>query len=298
MAFKLNLVEAKSILIKSGLPGSNYVINPYNGCLFGCMYCYAAQIARWKHPGEEWGTYLDIKTNAPELLKAELASLERKSKSKNFGSVFFSSVTDPYVGMESKYQLTRKCLGVLADFGYEGSIAIQTKSPLITKDIDILLKLKHVSVGFTVTTLDDKVSRFLEVMAPPVSARIDALKILHDAEISTYAFIGPILPYFTNNEEKINQLLDTLQEVGVTDVWFEHINLSPSIKTRLYSFLKKESPELISEFEKADNEMYRNTLDTVIQKAMHGRNLKMGLNKIIYHKKLPKKIIIKKDYEI
>jgi len=74
---KIKLVKAGSILIKSGLPGADWVINPYNGCLFGCMYCYAAQIARWKHPNEKWGTYLDVKINAPELLEKELWKLEK-----------------------------------------------------------------------------------------------------------------------------------------------------------------------------------------------------------------------------
>jgi len=289
MVLKLNIIEAKSIFTKSGLPGSDWVINPYNGCLFGCMYCYAAQIARWKHPNEVWGTYLDVKTNAPELLKKELTNLEKRLKTKNFGSVFFSSVTDPYVGMEAKYQLTRKCLEILADFGYEGNISIQTKSPLVTKDIDILKRLKDIAVGFTVTTLDDKVSRFLEVMAPPVSARIQALKKLHDEGIPTYAFIGPILPHFVNSEEKINELLDKLQEVGVTEIWFEHINLNPKIKARLFNFLRKESPELITEFENADTEEYRDKLEKIIHKAMNGRGLKMGLGKVIHHRKLPKK---------
>lgn len=95
MVPRINTIQAKTIFTKSGLPGSDWVINPYNGCLFGCMYCYAAQIARWKHPDEEWGSYLDVKINAPELLKKELEKLEKKLKTKDFGSVFFSSVTDP-----------------------------------------------------------------------------------------------------------------------------------------------------------------------------------------------------------
>jgi len=286
---KINLIEAKTILTKSGLPGSDWVINPYNGCLFGCMYCYAAQIARWKHPNEKWGTYLDVKINAPELLKGELEKLNKKLKTKNFGFIFFSSVTDPYVSMEAKYQLTRKCLEVLAEFGYSGTIAIQTKSPLVTRDIDVFKRLKKVAVGFTVTTLNDRVSRFLEVRAPPVSARLEALNELHIAGIPTYAFVGPILPYFINSEKKINQLLDGLQKVGVKEVWFEHINLSPKIKARLYNFLRKEAPDLIAEFEKADTEEYRKKLEAIIHKAMMGRKLKMGLGKVIYHRKLPRK---------
>ena len=83
MVPKINIIQAKSIFIKSGLPGSDDVINPYNGCLFGCMYCYAAQIARWKHPNEVWGTYLDVKINASELLKKELMNLEKRLKAHN-----------------------------------------------------------------------------------------------------------------------------------------------------------------------------------------------------------------------
>jgi len=177
----------------------------------------------------------------------------------------------------------------LAGFGYEGKIAIQTKSPLVTRDIDVLKKLKDVTVGFTVTSLDDQVSHFLEVHAPPVSSRINALAILHKHGISTYAFIGPILPHFTNHEDKIKELLDKLQEVGVAEVWFEHINLSPKIKERLFDYLKKEAPELIPEFESANTKEYREKLEIIIYKAMSGRNLKMGLGKVIHHRELPKK---------
>ncbi|EKD99720.1 MAG: hypothetical protein ACD_22C00190G0004 [uncultured bacterium] len=286
---RVNLIEAKTILTKSGLPGSDWVINPYNGCLFGCMYCYAAQIAKWKHPDEEWGTYLDVKINAPELLKIELEKISKKTNSKNFGSIFLSSVTDPYNGLETKYQLTRKCLEVLSNFGYEGSISIQTKSPLVTKDIEILKKLKDVTVGFTITSLEDKVSSFLEVMAPPVTKRIEALDTLHKEGIKTYAFVGPILPHFITDKQKLSELLDTLKNVGVNEVWFEHINLNGPIKNRLYEYLKKEAPELIAEFEKANTQEYRDKLDQIIKKAMSDRGMALGLGKVIHHKSLPKK---------
>jgi len=291
---KINEITAKTILIKSGLPASDWVINPYNGCLFSCMYCYAASIAKWRHPREIWGSYLDVKINAPQLLKKELTKLQKKSILRSwdrydFGSIFFSSVTDPYNGMEVKYRLTRKCLEVLADFGYEGIINIQTKSPLVTEDIDIIKRLKNIEIGFTMTTFNDKVSRFLEVKAPLVSSRIDALEKLHKAGVKTYAFIGPILPYFVNNEQKIDELLDILEKVGVSKVWFEHINMTGAIKPRLYKYLEKEAPELIPEFEKADNEEYRNKLDKIIYRLMQNRKMKMGYPQVIYHKKLPKK---------
>jgi DNA repair photolyase len=283
---KIVELQAKTIFTKSGLPASDWVVNPYNGCLFGCSYCYAAQIARWKHPGEEWGTYLDVKVNAPELLRNELAKLEKRLKTKDFGSIFFSSVTDPYVGMEAEYQLTRKCLGVLADFGYEGVINIQTKSPMVTRDIDVLKRLKNVSVGCTVTTLDDNVSRFFEGAAPPVSSRIMALKQLHDAGISIYAFVGPILPSVLTDKKMISQLLDALERAGVETVWFEHIHLQGSVKARLFEYLKKEAPGLIPLFENANTKEYRDSLSLVIDEAMKGRKLHMAMGEVIFHKKL------------
>jgi DNA repair photolyase len=282
-------IKANSILIKSGLPASNWVINPYNGCLFGCMYCYAAQIARWKHPDQVWGTYLDVKINAPELLANELNNLEKRFKKKNFGSIFFSSVTDPYGAAEGNYQLTRKCLEVLADFGYEGSIAIQTKSPLVTRDIDVLKKLKNVSVGFTITSLDDTVSRFLEVHAPPVSARIRALEAFHEAGISTYAFIGPILPHGIHNAKEITELVDALEKVGVGEVWFEHINIRGVLKTRLYAYLKQHNQDLLPVYKRADTKEYRDNLDTLINRVMKNRKLRFGFGSVIYHHNLPKK---------
>ncbi|MCX7881403.1 MAG: radical SAM protein [Patescibacteria group bacterium] len=223
---KINFIKAKTILVKSKLPASDRVINPYNGCLFGCMYCYAAQIGRWKHPDEEWGSYLDVKINAAELLKNELKKLYKRLKTRNFGSIFFSSVTDPYLGLESKYQLTRKCLGVLVDFNYQGEVSILTKSPLVLRDVDFFKKIKKTEIGMTITSLNDQVSRFLEVKAPAVSLRFQALEKLSKEGLSTYAFVGPILPYLVNKEKEIKNILDKLESIGVKKVWFEHLNLN------------------------------------------------------------------------
>ena len=132
----------------------------------------------------------------------------------NFGSIFFSSVTDPYVGMEAKYKLTRKCLEVLLEFGYEGPVSILTKSPLVTRDIDLFTKFKNIEVGMTITGLDDKVSRFLEVKAPSVTSRIKALEELSKAGVNTYAFVGPIVPYFIHSEQKIKEIINKLEKNG------------------------------------------------------------------------------------
>lgn len=276
---RVNLIQAKTILTKTNLPGCDYVINPYNGCQFACVYCYAAQIARWKHPGEEWGSFLDVKTNAPELLKKELPKVH--------GSIFFSSVTDPYVGLESKYLLTRRCLELLTN--HPDLVSIQTKSPLVTRDIDLLKKFKKISIGFTVTSLDDQISRFIEPLAPAVSDRINAIKQLNTAGLHTYAFIGPVLPHFIKNKKDINQLLDVLQDAGVKEVWFEHLHLVGPVKTRLLDYVQAHAPNLVADFQQADTTEYRAELESVINNCLRGRGLRLGLGKVIYHRNLPEK---------
>ncbi len=178
-------INAKSILSRSGIPGMTYCVNPYVGCAHACKYCYATFMKRFTGHLEEWGTFVDVKVNAPELLRKKLKRAER-------GTIMMSSVTDAYQPVEARYCLTRKCLEVISLFDLP--VSILTKSPLVLRDIDIISKLKDVELGITITTDNDAVRKIFEPHAPSIPARIDALKKLHAAGISTYVFIGPVLP--------------------------------------------------------------------------------------------------------
>ena len=177
--------KVKSILSKSGIPGVDYCINPYVGCFHGCRYCYATFMKRFTGHTEPWGSFVDIKTNAPEVLHRQLRTAAA-------GHVLISSVTDPYQPMEEKYKLTRRCLEVLLP--HQPSVNVLTKSPLILRDLDLLKQFKAITVGFTVGTDNDEIRRVFEPYAPPVEARIQALKTLFEAGLKTYVFIGPLLP--------------------------------------------------------------------------------------------------------
>ncbi len=177
-------IEAKSILSKSQI--YDYALNAYVGCQHGCVYCYAKFMKRFTGHREPWGAFVDVKINAAELLAREV-------KKKKKGRVWISGVCDAYQPLEKKYLLTRKCLEILVEQGWP--ITIQTKSPLVLRDIEILKRSTDVEVGFTITTSDEKVRRIFEPGAPPVAARVEALGILHKEGIATFVMIAPLLPH-------------------------------------------------------------------------------------------------------
>ncbi|MEZ4617264.1 MAG: radical SAM protein [Caldilineaceae bacterium] len=130
----------------------DYTLNPYSGCIFGCTYCYAAFFARERGAQENWGKWLNIKENALELLKV-------KRKRPLIGkTIYMSSVTDPYQPVEKKLELTRQLLEELLRF-HRIKLVIQTRSPLVTRDIDLLQRFESVQVNMTVTTDSETVRR-------------------------------------------------------------------------------------------------------------------------------------------
>jgi DNA repair photolyase len=134
---------------------------------------------------EPWGEFVDVKVNAAELLRQEITKKKRER-------VWVSGVCDPYQPLEEKYRLTRQCLEILARNTWP--VIIQTRSPLVLRDIDILREARDFEVGFSVTTADDTIRKLFEPGAPPINDRIQALDELHKAGIRTYAMVAPVLP--------------------------------------------------------------------------------------------------------
>jgi DNA repair photolyase len=177
-------IHAKRILSKSQV--YEYTVNAYAGCQHACTYCYARFMKRFTGHKEPWGEFVDVKINAADLLSREIL---RKTP----GRVWISGVCDPYQPLEKEYQLTRKCLEILVRHNWP--VTIQTRSPLVTRDIDLLVKSSQVEVGMSITTADDTVRRFFEPYAPPIDKRIEALQELHSHSIKTFTMIAPLLPH-------------------------------------------------------------------------------------------------------
>jgi len=174
---------AKSILSKSRV--FDYTVNPYVGCEHGCTYCYARFMKRFTGHKEAWGKFVDVKVNAISLLKNEI-------KNKKVGRVWISGVCDPYQPLEKEYELTKGCLEVLLRYGWP--VTIQTKSPLVLRDMESLTEFDEIEVGLTITTADENIRKIFEPKSPPVKQRIETLEKLHSEGVKTFAMIAPLLP--------------------------------------------------------------------------------------------------------
>ncbi|MDD4381780.1 MAG: radical SAM protein [Candidatus Dojkabacteria bacterium] len=295
---KISHKEAKTILTPSKLPGADYVVNPYSGCAFGCVYCYADFTRKFTgHMEDKWGEYVDIKINTPEIFEKELSKLTKKIVKKNEFKkgdkpvIFFGSVTDPYQGVEAKYELTRKCLEIIAksDIRNDIKISLLTKSPLVARDIVIFKQIPNLEIGMTITSIDDEVSKMFESCAPSSSLRIKALNELNKEGINTYAFVGPLLPHFVANEKSLNILFMKIKESGTNKVWVEHINLKGKKMGRLIELvgenLSKEEYEL---FVNSQTDEYKNRLNEIIMKIIKKYDLELVGGKVIDHIKLEK----------
>jgi len=194
---------------------ADYTLNPYAGCEHGCVYCYARFATRFSHPGEEWGSFVDIKTNAPELVAKE-ASRKRP------GRVYISSVSDGWQPLEEKYNLTRRCLQALLEREYP--LHIQTKNALIRRDLDLLRGRAGVELGTTLTTTDGEIAGLFEPKASTPAERIAVLNEAKDSGIVTFVFLGPLLPFISDRGAGLNELLRAVRETGVDYFLVDRLN--------------------------------------------------------------------------
>jgi DNA repair photolyase len=222
---KVKEIIVKNIITKSNLPDADFVINPYTGCTHSCIYCYARFMKRFTGHDEKWGQFIDVKINGADLVINNIKKITNKS-------IFMSSVTDPYLPLEKKYKITRNILCKLVEF--EPILSIQTKSNLVIRDIDVFKQFDNCQIGMTMTTLDENIRRQIEPYSSSVEKRMSALRHLKENGISTYVFIGPILPYVTNWKKIIGATRDF-----VDCYMFENLNMHGSIIIDIYNWLEK-----------------------------------------------------------
>lgn len=270
---KVQVIHASNLVTKSKLPDADYVCNPYTGCIHKCIYCYAEFMKRFTNHSEEWGDFLDIK----DTKEMKIPKLKEGS------TILISSVTDAYNPYEKKYELTRKILSNLVDT--TANVEILTKSSLVTRDIDIIKKIKNTKVGLSINTLDDNFRRKTEPYASSIEKRIEALKILKKEKVHNYAFVAPIFPGITNVKELIDELKD-----HVDFFWFENLNLRAAYKKRVLDFIREYRNDLMPLYEEIychNNISYWENLRKEIEEYCEKKNLNYKI--YFYHDKIKKR---------
>lgn len=269
-------IKTNDYLTKSNLPASDYVINPYVGCTHGCKYCYASFMKRFTGHDEKWGEFIDIKSCNKKI---DLKKISGKN-------VFLSSVTDCYNELEEKYCITRN---ILEQLQYSDcNLSISTKSKLILRDIDILKKIKNLTVSLSINTLDEKFRSDMD-NASSINERLETLRKLHENGIYTILFMSPIFPYITEWKEIIEISKDFVDEY-----WFENLNLRGSYKKEILEYIKTNYSKLydsyVEIYVKNKDEYWRN-LAIEIEKFCDENNIKY-IN-YFYHKELVEKKKVK-----
>ena len=230
----------------------DYSLNPYQFCDFNCIYCYI----RSSKYGGNMREGLAVKINAPTLLEKELLI---RAKRKEYGFIALSSATEPWMHIEKKYELTRKCLKVIAKFKFP--VHCLTKSTLILRDLDLLeeidknailpsdlSKLKHGTlITFSLSTLEEKIAKIFEPSAPKPRERLEALQKVKNAGFHAGIAYIPVLPFLSDSDEQLEEMIRTAKEFNANYVLVGALTLH-GINDLYYKVIEKHFPELLSKY--------------------------------------------------
>lgn len=232
----MHFVDAKGILsAKNGM-------NLYRGCTHGCIYCDSrSKCYQFTHDFED----IEVKQNAPELLEQTLRSKRKKCM------IGTGAMSDPYMHCEKELRLTRRCIEIIERYGF--GLAIQTKSDLVLRDLDLFQKIQEKAkcvVQMTLTTYDEALCKIVEPNVCTTKKRFETLKILQQNGIPTVVWLSPILPFINDAEENIEGILDYCIDAGVYGI----INFGMGMTLRagdreyFYAALDKHFPGLKEQF--------------------------------------------------
>ncbi len=197
----MHKIQAKTIL------GSENGMNIYRGCQHGCIYCDArSDCYNMNHQFED----IEVKENAPELLETALRKKRRRCM------IGTGAMSDPYIPLEKELKITRRCLEIIDRYHF--GIAIQTKSNLIMRDIDLLESINRKAktvVQMTITTADEALSRIVEPNVCTSKERFEVLCEMKKRGIPTVIWLCPLLPFINDTPENVKAIVETAHKAGV-----------------------------------------------------------------------------------
>jgi DNA repair photolyase len=203
------------------LKGFAFSLNPYVGCAFGdargCPYCYVRKLPVARASSGPWGSWVIAKSNIAALLERELIALEGQGRAERT-TVFMSSATDPYQGAERRLGISRAALEVFARHPVR-RILLQTRSPIIERDLDLIVSFgARVIVSITIETDDDGVRRAITPTSPSVARRIRTARTFRERGVFVQLAIAPMMP---NHPERFAELAAQSADRVIIDTYFD-----------------------------------------------------------------------------
>jgi len=223
----------------------DWTLNPYRGCEFGCAYCYARATHGFFELDDpvDFETRIFVKRGAAERLRRQLRRHDLRGQ-----TIAIGTATDPYQPAEKQYSVTRSLLEVFREV--EGlTLAITTKSPLVLRDLELLVELdvRHsVEVHVTLTTIDPALARRLEAHAPDPQARLRTIARLAEAGLAVRVNCIPVLPGINDGVETLEPLLSAAREAGAHHVTAQPLFLRGSTREHFFAWLEREFPPLLA----------------------------------------------------
>lgn len=219
--------SSRTIITENKSPdiGFTYSVNPYRGCEHGCAYCYARPSHEYLgfSAGLDFESKIMIKENAPELLREALMK-----KSWQGEVIMMSGITDCYQPLERKFELTRGCLQVLAQF--KNPVSLITKNALITRDIDIfkeMLQYEGIKIYLSITSLDPELTKVLEPRTSRPQARLAAIEALAKEGIPVGVNVAPCIPGL--NDHELPLILKAAKDAGAESAGYTPVRLPSSV---------------------------------------------------------------------
>ncbi|UCD14573.1 MAG: radical SAM protein [Thermoplasmatales archaeon] len=245
-------VEAKTILRKHKKIDSwfisQYGFNLYRGCMHNCLYC-DGRSEKYNVNGE-FGNDVTVKINAVEVLRRELDPKRKRTPLKKCFIMCGGGIGDSYQPVEKKYQLSRKTLQLLYEYGFP--VSILTKSTLVKRDADIIKKINEQSraiVSFSFSSVDDEISRVFEPGVPMPSERLEAIRFFKKEGIACGMFLLPVLPFITDWPEAIEDSIREAKNADVDFVIFGGMTLKDGRQKNYFlERLRENYPNLLTEY--------------------------------------------------
>jgi len=267
----------------------DYSLNPYKNCEFNCHYCYIHA----SNYGRNVGEVLAVKINAPTVLAKQLSRRARKGE---YGYIALSSATEPWMYIEEKYKVTRKCLEVIAH--YKFPVHCLTKSTLILRDLDLLTVIdreaklppdlqkepgRGILITYSFSTLDEENARTFEPNAPAPRERLNTIQKLREEGFLVGIAYMPILPYITDTLEELEEMVKTAKEVDAQYLFFSPLTYPGK---RLLTILQKHYPQLVNKYKLLykgkwlPNKQYNNQFYKKVTQLCKKHKIKIGIKPI------------------